>query len=129
MYMYKTWKVIYKIRPKIFFLKLATNGQSDEAFLLTSGFCPQRVVCPCPGAIYIMVKHEKMYMYIKLGFKAIFLKLQQMGKVIRAFGWHQMFVCPCPGLYTYIKSFKMCIKVDFLFLNLQRMGKVIRAFC
>ena len=27
-------------------LKLATNGQSDKAFLLTSGFCPQRVVCP-----------------------------------------------------------------------------------
>ena len=29
---------------KLFFFKLATNGQSDMAFLLTSGFCPQRVV-------------------------------------------------------------------------------------
>ena len=32
------------------FLSLATNGQSDKAFLLTSKFCPQ---CPCPGAIYM----------------------------------------------------------------------------
>ena len=32
--------------------KLATNGQSDKGFLLTSTFCPQGVVCPCPGAIY-----------------------------------------------------------------------------
>ena len=35
----KAWKII--------FLKLATNGQSDKAFLLTLGFCPQRVVWPC----------------------------------------------------------------------------------
>ena len=33
--------------------KLATHGQSDKEFLLTSKFCPQGVVCVCPGAIYI----------------------------------------------------------------------------
>ena len=33
---------MYKIRLQRYFLKLATNGQSDKAFLLTSGFCPQR---------------------------------------------------------------------------------------
>ena len=33
--------------------KLATNGQSDKEFLLTSKFCPQGLVCPCPGAIYM----------------------------------------------------------------------------
>ena len=38
---------------KDIFLKLATNGQSDKAFLLTSEFFPQRVVCPCPRAIYM----------------------------------------------------------------------------
>ena len=41
-----------------------------------------------------------------------------MGKVIRAFCWHQKFVpkglfALAPGLYTYIKSLKMCIKSDF----------------
>ena len=43
---------MYKIRLQRLFFKPATNGQSDKAFLLTSDFFPQRVVCPCPGAIY-----------------------------------------------------------------------------
>ena len=34
-------------------LKLAANGYSDNAFLLTSKFCPLGDVCPCPGAIYM----------------------------------------------------------------------------
>ena len=34
-------------------VKLATNGQSDKGFLLTSKVCPQRVFCPCTGAIYM----------------------------------------------------------------------------
>ena len=34
-------------------LKLATDGWSDKAFLLTSQFCPLGAVCPCPGAIYM----------------------------------------------------------------------------
>ena len=48
-------KLCIKSDFKDIFLKLATNGQSDKAFLLTSGFCPQRVVCPCPGAIYMYI--------------------------------------------------------------------------
>ena len=55
----KTWKIMYKIRLQRYFLKLATNGQSDKAFLLTSRFCPQRVVCPCPGAIYMSKNIKK----------------------------------------------------------------------
>ena len=38
---------------KEIFFKLATNGQSDKEFLLTSKFCPQVVVCACSGAIYM----------------------------------------------------------------------------
>ena len=38
---------------KEIFLKLATNDRSDKMFLLTSKFCPQGVVGPCPGAIYM----------------------------------------------------------------------------
>ena len=48
----KTCKNIYKIRLQRYFFKLANNGQSDKAFLLTSKFCPKGVVCPCPGAIF-----------------------------------------------------------------------------
>ena len=50
--------------------------------------------------------------------KGIFLNWQQMGKVIRNFCWHQSFVpkrlsVPVLGLYTCIKSFKMCLKSYF----------------
>ena len=149
-------------------LKLATNGQSDKGFLLTSKFCPQGVFCPCPGAIYMYKIIKNVYkirfrrdhfetcnicakrkglstvikilspmdclplpgamyiwwnmkkMYIKSDFKAIFLNLQQMGKVISAVCWHQNCVPKglsvlAPGLYTSIKSLKMCIKSDFFF--------------
>ena len=48
----KRRKNMYEVRLQRNILKLQTNGQSDKTFLLTSGFCPQRVVCPCPGAIY-----------------------------------------------------------------------------
>ena len=46
-------KMVKNQTSKRFFFKLATNGQSDKEFLLTSKFCPQGVVCPCPGAIYM----------------------------------------------------------------------------
>ena len=49
----KTLKIMSKIRLQKYVLILATNVQSDKAFLLTSEFCLQRVVCPCPGAIYM----------------------------------------------------------------------------
>ena len=53
MYNIKHEKLCIKSDFKDIFLKLATNGQSDKDFLLTSGYCPQRVVWPCPGAIYM----------------------------------------------------------------------------
>ena len=63
-------------------LKLATYGQREKAFLFFIKILSPMDCLPLPGAIY-MVKHEKMY--IKSDFKAIFLNLQQMDKVIRAF--------------------------------------------
>ena len=44
------------------FFKLATNGQSDKEFLLTSKFCPQGVACPCPGAIYSSSSSNLFYL-------------------------------------------------------------------
>ena len=81
--------------------------------LLTSKVCPQGVVCPSPGAIYIYEIIKNVY---KVRFR--FLNLQRMGKVIRAFCWHQRFFprelsVPALGLYTCIKSFKMCLKSYF----------------
>ena len=128
----KTWKIMYKIRLLRYFLKLATNGQSDKAFLLTSGFCPQRVVCPCPGAIYMW---EKKNVYKIRNSKRFVWDLQQMVEVIRAFCWHQNFVpkgfsALSPGLYTYIKSLQMCIKSDFeeIILKLATYGQREKAF-
>ena len=47
-------KKCIKSNFKEIFLKLVTNDQSDKMFLLTSKFCPQGVVSPCPGPIYDM---------------------------------------------------------------------------
>ena len=55
---------------KRFSLEVATN---DKIFLLTSKFCSQGVVSPCPGAIYMYKIMKKNC--IKSDFKEIFLKL------------------------------------------------------
>ena len=51
-YMYKITKKKKCIKSdfKAIFLKLATNDRNDKMFLLTSKFCPQGSVSPCPGA-------------------------------------------------------------------------------
>ena len=79
-HMVKDEKMYIKSDSKANFFKPATNGQSDKGFLLTSKVCPQGVVCPCPGAIYIYKIIKNVY---KIRF--LFLNLQQMGKVIKAF--------------------------------------------
>ena len=58
--------------------------------------------------------------------KRFLWNLQQMGKVIRPFCWHQNFVpwgisAPAPGLYTCIKSYRKLYKIRLqrlFFLNL-----------
>ena len=71
---------MYKIRLQRYFFETCSKWASDKAFLLTSEFCPQRVVCPCSGSIHVE-KHEEMC--IKSEFKEMFL--QQMVEVVRAF--------------------------------------------
>ena len=112
------------------FLKLATNGQNDKAFLLTSKFWPQGFVCPCSVAIYIYKIIKNVY---KVRF--LFLNLQCMGKVIRAFCWHQKSVpkglyALAPGLNTCIKSLKMCKKSDLeeIILKLVTNGQSDKGF-
>ena len=91
---------------KAFFFKPATNGQSDKCCLLTSKLCPQGVVCPCPGAIY-------MYKIIKNVYKIrfLFLNLQPNVQSVKGFLLTSTFVpkglsAPALGLYTCIKALK-----------------------
>ena len=84
--MVKHEKNVYKIGLQSNFFKPATNGQSDKAFLLSSNFCPQYVVCHCP-VLYTCRKTRKNV--CKIRFQRDCVKLCQMDKVIRAFCWHQ----------------------------------------
>ena len=122
----KSLKMCIKSDFEEIILKFAPYGQREKTFLLSSKFCPQWIVCPCLGLYTYGETWKKVF--IKSDFKAIILNLQQMGKVIRAFCWHQKFVpkglsALAPGLYTYIKSLKMCIKSDFLFLTCNEWAK------
>ena len=110
---------MYKIRlQKIFFWNLQ-NGQSGKAFLLTSEFCPQMVVCPCPGAIYMWKNIKKCV--LNQNSKRFFWNLQQMVEVVRAFCCHQNFdpkglSALAPGaiyMYKIIKNvYKIRIQID-----------------
>ena len=110
----KSWKKCIKPDFKEIFLKLATNDRSDKMFLLTSKFHPQRVVSPCPGAIYMYKIMKKNC--IKSDFKEIFLKLVANDGSDKRFLLTSKF-CPlglsAPDLqlYTFIKSWKDVYKV------------------
>ena len=85
------------------FFKLATNGQSGKAFLLTSNFCPQGVLCPCPEAIY-MQKGSTWNWYKRMGIIKVLKCCQNL---------YQVVVCPCPGaiyMFEIVKSAKfLCL--------------------
>ena len=58
----ETWtKNVYKIGLQSIFFKPALNGQSDKGFLLSLKVCPQGIVCPCPGAIYLHKLIKNVY--------------------------------------------------------------------
>ena len=71
-------------------LKLATDDQSDKKFLLTSKLWPLGAVCPLPQDYIYVLNHEKNF--ITQTSKRFLRNLQQMGKVISPFCWHQNFV-------------------------------------
>ena len=105
-------KTVKNQASKRFFFKLATNGQSDKEFLLTSKVCPQWVVCPCPvilQGLYPCIKSFKMS--LKSYFKEIVLKLATNGQSDKGFLLTPTFVpkglsAPAMGLYTCIKALK-----------------------
>ena len=79
----KPLKMYIKSDCEEIILKLATYGQREKAFLLTSKFCPQGVV---PG-LYTCIKSFKMC--LKSYFKEIVLKLATNGQSDKVFCWHQ----------------------------------------
>ena len=84
-------------------LKLATYGQREKAFLLSSKFCSQYVVCPCPG-LYTCGKNMKKRV-------EIVLELATNGQSDKGFLLTSTFVpkglsAPALGLYTCIKALK-----------------------
>ena len=84
-------------------LKLAKDDGSGKKFLLTSKLCPIGAVCPLPWGYIHVLSHEKIVLNHS---KRFLWNLQQMGKVIRPFYWHQTFV-PCGYLplslgYIYV---------------------------
>ena len=123
-YMYKIMKKLYEIRLQRDFFKLATNDRSDKMFLLTLltlKFCPQGVVCPCPGAIYmykIMKKEEeeKKEKCIKSDIEEICLNLEANDRsdkrfLLRSQNFPLGLSASDLRLCTFIKSWKDVYKV------------------
>ena len=78
-------------------IKLATNGQNDKGFLLTSKVCPQGVFCPCLGAIYMykIIKNVYKIRFWRDHFETcnIWAKRKGLSVVIKCLS--PMGVCPC----------------------------------
>ena len=110
----KSLKLYIKSDFKEIILKLATYGQREKAFLLSSKFCPQWIVCPCPGLYTYGETWTKMY--IKSDFKAIFFKPATNGQSDKGFlltskVYPQGVVCPCPGAIYIYKIIKNPVKI------------------
>ena len=78
---------------------------NDNAFLSTSKFCPQMVICPCPRGIYMYKIIKNVY---KMRFQRDFFKLVTNNRCDKMFlltskFCPQGFVCPCPGAIYMIK--------------------------
>ena len=102
----KSCNGVYKIRGWEIVLKLATNDQSDEVFLLTSKFWPQCVVCPYRGYIHIQYKIMKNVHKIR-GQRYFFWNMQPVIKVIRHFCFHKKYCLQ--GLSAL--ALRLCIHV------------------
>ena len=83
---------MYEIRLQLYFVKLATNGKSDKAFMLTLGLVQKRAVCPCPRGYIHVEKHKEMN--IKSESKEIWTKLETNARSEKGF---LLTVCPKRG--------------------------------
>ena len=112
-------------------LKLATYGQREKAFLLSSKFCPQWIVCSCPG---LYTYGETIKNVDKIGLQSnFFFKPATNGQSDKGFlltskVCPQGIVCPCPGPICIYKIIKNVYKIRFLFLKLATNGQNDKGF-
>ena len=119
----KTWKIMYKIRLQRYFSETCNKWAKWQGFSVDSRIL-STTGCLAPAlGLYTCGKTLKNVYKIRIQ-RDLIETLQQMVTVIRAFCWHQKFVpkgfsALAPGLYTCIKSLKMCIKSDFEEISLK----------
>ena len=88
-YMYKIIKNVYKIRFRRDHFETCNILAKRKGLSVVIKILSPRDCLPLPGAIYICWNMKKKNVY-EIGLQSsFFLNLQQMGKVIRAFCWHQ----------------------------------------
>ena len=114
-------------------LKLATNGRSDNGFLLISKVCPQGVFCPCPGAVYLykIIKNVYKIRFQRDHFETCNIWAKRKGlSVVLKFLSPNWVVCLCLGLYTCEKNTKNGKKSDFkeIFFKLASNGQSDKEF-
>ena len=136
-YMYKLIKNVYKIRFRGDHFETCNIWAKRKGLSVVIKILSLMNCLPLLRAIYMWWKNEKNV--YKIGLQSnFFLNLQQMDKmdkVIRNFCWHQNFApkglsVPALGLYTCIKSFKMCLKSYFkeIVLKLATNGQSDKGF-
>ena len=115
---WKKWcRQLFSVTFDWVFVKLAGNEdrhKSSNKFEFGSGriihfgvICPWAPIFNPRGYIHVLNHGHNC---IKSDLKRFLWNLQQVGKVIRPFCWHQTFV-PAPELYTCIKSWKQSYKI------------------
>ena len=130
-YMYKIIKNVYKIR----FRRDHFETHNIWAFLLSKKICPQWVVCPCLG-LYTFEKKNIKNGKKKYRLQRDFFKLASNGQSDKEFLFDIKILSPkglsvpALGLYTGIKSFKMCLKTHFkeIVLKLATNGQSDKGF-
>ena len=92
-------------------------GKEKRRFCCHQNFVPNGLSAPARGYIHMVKPEKNVY---KIGLQRIFFKPAKNGQSDNGFLLASTFVTKglsalAPGLYPYIKSFKMCIKSDFFF--------------
>ena len=112
----KHLKMCIKSELKEICLKLATNGQSDKGFLLTSKVCPEGVFCPCPGATYMykIIKNVYKIRFRKDHFETCIIWAKRIGLSVVIKFLSPLGCLPLPGaIYMWKKHIKNGKKSDF----------------
>ena len=106
---------MYKIRLQRDFFETCNKWPKWQEVSVNIKTLSPRGCMPLPQSCIYILNHEKKIVKNQTS-KGFLWNLQQMGKVIRPFCWHQNFVpwglsTPAPGLYTCIKSWKTLFKI------------------